>query len=1071
MRSVTGNMQAKLDTALGSEPQIIVYVEWDNDPTFYSDGVIDFDGAPCTPAIISFTPLKTYNKQLGVGKISSASIVLGGEDLKEKWNRENFETIKCTVYQSYKDVSGSIDSIILLKGKIAPDIVWDESNHTLSFNIETIIHDEKIGYAPVSGDVTNLHKDAIGVAWPLCFGTVYKVPAIRIRKPTKGISQGKLNIDSTTILISDGKNFPSGSIDLRIGNILCTGSFGTDDDGNNTDLFTITTLNKPYYSSEAFAARVDGDAGADIAWINDASVRLVGKFCYVEHDSDYMVNYCINQDGAKCYFAKPWRIKEGDEDIFLDNTYTLIEACGEVHTDWEESYYIDTEYYHIDDSGDYSLQYYYPSSTYVKDSWAINSGTDVIESKAYSDMYVCNMLESTAVFEVVGYRTDIDGKKVLSIIPSSYYTKTLSNASVKTGMTITTLEFDIALEDYIGDNWEGNIYVSLVSTQGYNTAEIIKYLFDNYSTLSTDTTTFTNVAVEILNYPSCFALMEQYNVLDICEKIAWQARCAIYMNNETIYIRYLCGLLPDGGTADVSLDESKVKFKSIQLGFTPSENIITKLIAKWYIDYLPEETSEKTFIYEENIDTYGLNESENNFFIYNIESLVQLSAAFWGYRYANVWRQVTLKTFLKHLDTELFDIIALNITQVSYNSLIGVLQQVEYDSENLEINLSIELASRAGDVTLSDNQPFMDYFVIGATTYYTYFRGEEDYVIGPNTAPDITYENKEQDYLVEKAFHKMYTKGKIDTGGTDGPIIIVDKYTTSLPSMLDRPDIDLNSIKLSSVSTGKVVENIEGIEIPAYSVVEINDAAGTNGVIEVKRPTADNIDASQLMFIGAAAIAAGGKGLGYHSHDFSNKNTFDGAPAVNSVVGTQEDSFKLKDDKTGFNVQGVDGTEIIVRPKASSSIMTSRIRVYLDDDQVLANATSDKIDFDLESYDNLGEFADSKFTCTIDGRYIINSVCRLDIPNLDYGIYGLAIYKNAVLYSVCYSQVSHYIAIEWDAWNYYSLDTISLHITDILELEIDDEIEIYAIRSGGTLNGYSIIGGSEYSYLDIHQVS
>jgi hypothetical protein len=777
-----------------------------------------------------------------------------------------------------------------------------------------MINEDQTGYAPVEGDIPNMHEDAIGVSWPECFGTVYKVPAVRIRKPIKGVLQENFNINSTTVKITNGEKFTQNeAIDIIIDRILCTGSF-------NGDVFTFTEINKPYYSSISFAARPPADEhvnNSHVAWVTDSSINLVGKYCYsINFLSEYMVNYCINQDGTKCFFAKPWRPARGYEDILMDATFSMIEVCGEPHTNWLETFLIHCDYYWVGAAvGGWVLHYYYPKDEYTIDSWEIETGADVIIDNSYTDIYVCNLLASTDIFGVYGYRTDKDNKRILAVIPSRYYTKNLTNSILKVGITCTTLEFDVPLEEYTHENWEGDIYVSLVSNQGYNTADIIKYLFDEYTDLDTDAASFTTVQTQLANYPSCFALLEQYDVLEICEKIAWQARCAIYISSETVYIRYLCAGRPEDGEHDFSINDSNIQFKSLQLGFTPSENLVTKLIANWRLDYSPEENSSKTFIYEKNISDYGLLESNENFFIYNIENLVQLSAAFWGYRYSNVWRQASFKIFLQHLDVEIFDIISSRVPATSHNELIGIVKQLSYDSDNKNINISAELGSRMTDISASDSQPDMDSYIFESTIYYPYFHGEENYLINGNNMPDLSYGNMEENYIIEKIFDYNYLNA--DPPFVKGPNVVMGSNR-----------LDEYRDELEYLSKGILVKNVSGIEIPAYKAIEIVSTVPVDGAIEVTRPTVDNLPASRLLTSGAYAIAAGKTGLAnplYGNKDIA-KADCDGTFVVDDEIGSQEDSFNLIKGKSGVKVSGKDGTKAIIRPKASPQISIGKIK-------------------------------------------------------------------------------------------------------------------------------------------------
>ena len=77
------------------------------------------------------------------------------------------------------------------------------------------------------------------------------------------------------------------------------------------------------------------------------------------------------------------------------------------------------------------------------------------------------------------------------------------------------------------------------SSVGPNTADIIKWIVENYTDLSVDSVSHLDLQTKIDNYPSNFALFDKRDALQLIEDIAWQSRCVVYARNGTVYFKYL----------------------------------------------------------------------------------------------------------------------------------------------------------------------------------------------------------------------------------------------------------------------------------------------------------------------------------------------------------------------------------------------------------------------------------------------------------------------------------------------------------------------------------------------------
>lgn len=193
MKTIPSNAQAQLDTLEGTEPLIIVGIEWTStNTTFYSD--TDLTG--------------TKSKLLSVGEIEdvvigenhtsqSCEIVLDDTDgeIKSIINQTNIYKVKVTVYQYFKALSDLGDKFVLLKGQIQTPFIWDELQRSVSFTILNEIESFEVGFSPEEGQLPFVTFENIGKPWPLCFGSPIHVPAQRVGKAIENFASGILAED------------------------------------------------------------------------------------------------------------------------------------------------------------------------------------------------------------------------------------------------------------------------------------------------------------------------------------------------------------------------------------------------------------------------------------------------------------------------------------------------------------------------------------------------------------------------------------------------------------------------------------------------------------------------------------------------------------------------------------------------------------------------------------------------------------------------------------------------------------------------------------------------------------
>lgn len=691
VKTLTTAAQAEIDKNLGTEPLIVIKIEWPSGDKFYADKNVSFGGDDADGAIVQLSAADSQERLDSFGEISSMNITLDdeGDVLKALVDTDVIEGTLVTIFQHFQGLVEA-DAIVLLKGKIASGMNWDEGERQLTFTVESTVEESEVGFAPESGDMADLHPDAEGVPWPLCFGTVLKIKAIRVRKTTRGILSETISVVNGSYQIEGGRDFPQSTpIGIIIGPARFEGSFAN-------DIFTPTNKNAPFFTSVPFAARVIGTdfTNPAIAWVGsgDADKDFVGKYFHVDHTPEGdMINKCIAQDGIKLTFIKSWRASLNSITVLLEDGDTIEEVAAFPRTAWPLPFTLTTE--RFGDRGELIARY----TGYILpgDTWNIFIGNPVTLDKTFDDLYVCNLIPSTEILEVWARREHND-KVIFVSVPSSRYVVDLSDTLA--GKSPTTLTFKKDLEGFAREKWQGDIFVSLRSSVGNNTSDVIKHIVENFTDLTADAATFSAVNTLVANFPSNFCLFDIRPAIRLIAEVAWQARCAVVARNDTAFIKYLSQDI----APDKTLTEATIEFKTLKLGFTSIEDIITRLKAAWRIDYSEREGQEKEFIYTNNEDKYGLIEDDFDFFIYNIESLVSLSLNFWGYRLSNSWRLADLNTFINNIALEPFDFVDHNYDVLSDNTIGSQLKRVAYNTDIPRVTLEAQLASKTGDDTAGE---------------------------------------------------------------------------------------------------------------------------------------------------------------------------------------------------------------------------------------------------------------------------------------------------------------------------------------------------------------------------------
>ena len=358
------------------------------------------------------------------------------------------------------------------------------------------------------------------------------------------------------------------------------------------------------------------------------------------------------------------------------------------------------------------------ASTWLRLFWKEGGQTVTLET-AEPVSYVVSIVPGT-VLTVKAFK-QYDGPHVLTTVPTDFYT--VSNQQFgPIHAVVLTMKRQLSTYRYPdGSNqgWSNEIYVTFQSSVGPNTVDVMKYLIDTYTALEWDASTFNYVHTKLIQFPSNFALLDKKNVVDVLHEIAFQCRCALWLQDNVFYLRYL----PEepvslGDPAWASTPQNRVvetitvsdidAESGVEIGYTPTESLVTKMKIKWRISLAPDnpypsdaEKHEQQLILRHNIAQYGTHEKSFDWYIYNQPDIIFKCATFWLIRMSTTWKTLKFRTFLNKLNIETLDTILFDDGGRHYAAdapIKALVRKAAYNSAEDAIDFEVDLPVKAGSL-------------------------------------------------------------------------------------------------------------------------------------------------------------------------------------------------------------------------------------------------------------------------------------------------------------------------------------------------------------------------------------
>jgi hypothetical protein len=707
---------AKIQQRLGTEPMLIVGVKWDGSTEYlYGDKTVkgDYEGRVLDVATIEDVALIS-----GAGSTSSVTVKLDDTDgtIKSFFDTNDIHKQPVTIYQGF---SGIEDRFPVYEGQINTPIVWSEADRTLTFDVVTIVEEFEVGFSAEEGQFPNLPDSAIGQVWPLAFGHCLHMPALTFVIIPVGITTTNILVPDRTLALVEQYMNQRASFFAPDPNYL-TYLFTTQAEAAlNGDIQVENQINQlviAYQEASQVNQQVINDMNQFLRLYNQqVQVTLDQLVGPVSEGNTILLNNAKYFPINTPFYARIGQfVAFGQVDQNAVFTFQLIRppipqpypyknGDGSPGVDWVVPAWTDADVY-VDRNNHVAPIFngtvgFGPHGEVVPVGYSVESSIDpeglqVIPAGStvtiISDLqmdWIVNIIPTTVTM-VWAYKA-VNNVRQLYPVPTDYWTQTTTQYG---SLTAQIVRLKRPLSGYAFENWEDQIYVDQISSVGPNIADIIIWLIQQYTVKAYDQASFDLVRTQTQLYPCNFYLPKRGNVLSVIAEMAYQARCAVFIKNETFFITYLSAE-PD---PVATITEDDVQVGSLAISCSPTEELVTKIRASYQIDYAINPSTD-LIIVNNNINRYGWISQDDTYYIYTDPVLVQKSATFWIIRKSQTWKKVTFKTMLNHLNLETYDTILLDFqypwvagdeTGNTGIPVKGLIESAVYDSASNDITIT-----------------------------------------------------------------------------------------------------------------------------------------------------------------------------------------------------------------------------------------------------------------------------------------------------------------------------------------------------------------------------------------------
>lgn len=680
MRNISAASLATLQQTTGVEPVIAVRVYWGGSIyTTYADRKFNTEGL--VGRLLSISGIEDIIDINANASSVDLSILLddANGDIKNIFDHNDIHKTRVQVLQWFSNLPLS-DAFVIFEGEIASPIVWSEGARTLQFQVMTRLEEREVGFSAEEGKFPLLPESLIGVAWPIVFGTVAGSKLLSITDPASCILASGFGIvdhdiwqaelDDLAQAISDAADQERIAYQLHINNAFIAGSFKPfggflPDDPALADQYDDAAADY-YRQANEFAAeriRLSNEKAA-----KEAEYELQQT---LEHRT-----LPITATNLPVGVQLTVEIGNYTATAIVIGNQIVISNLVEKRDVNER---IGTNGYSFTDQVDE----YQRADRGQKFTW-IDGGTNV---KVFGlPKYYIASLGAVTVLNVWA-----QSKFGRAVVPRNWYVVEVVNFN---GLIATRIVFPTPITSYPGEWQDGDIEIDCTSAIGTNVVDIMIWAITNFSSLSYDVASFAYVHTKVNPFPANFVLNERKDLVEFLREVAFQARCAIWINDNTFFLRFL----PESLTAVESITDDDLEVDSLTITATDTERLVTKFVALWRSR--ENQSKPNKIVYRYNVERYGIHEESYNFYIYNQLECVEVAAQFWMIRKSSTWKRIACKALLHKLRIETFDPVSFSFNEplIADVPITGIIEKATYNADDNTIDLEAWLPVRLGEM-------------------------------------------------------------------------------------------------------------------------------------------------------------------------------------------------------------------------------------------------------------------------------------------------------------------------------------------------------------------------------------
>ncbi len=691
MRTIAPAALAQILEREGTDPITLVQIFWD-EQVYDIFGSRSFDPG-IKGGLLDIGEIDNVVNAGAGSNTGSVSIRLNDTDGRLKTILDSMDIHKRPVYvlQWFPQIPLR-DAFVVFDGVISTPIVWKEGDRTLSFDVITKIESLEVAYSAEEGNFEYIPPNMVGKTWPLIFGTVLHLPALRVNDIPEGFTNQDTGIDGTgegqgplaNVANTEFKNITFLTEMERQCFIFAAVLLGEADFLNGEASFSRQSDNPQAQQLYDLGTQYEAKGNeyrqerlrpinADV-FNNPANTALQRNQLTISGGSRFpqKQNIIITINGAKHegYF-------EGDIFTIVSRTHPYTDKSSvvgptevidrSVATEFKTDLGVETFFYAVAGSGVGISISHYPVYYIVGIPWVTN---------------------------VLVLAKKKKGGITKFTVPAAYYSVQYTQFG---DLKVTIVAMSRPLSSR-GEDWEDEIWVNCKSPIGPNAVDIMQYIIEHYTDESIDTTSFTSVRADITHYQMNFAYLTRKNALQCLQEIAYQSRCALWFKGGRFYLKYL----PKVASPTETFVEADIESGTMEVFSTETEDVATKWSVTWRprLDLEPPDK----IVYRYHIKKYGLIEQTYDCYGFNNKAAVQKFAQFWMIRKANTWKKIRFSTFMTKLRVEPFDSVLINFAfpwvndPGCVNQTIGVVESASYDSATQRIQMVIWLPIRLGEM-------------------------------------------------------------------------------------------------------------------------------------------------------------------------------------------------------------------------------------------------------------------------------------------------------------------------------------------------------------------------------------